>query len=278
MRTLFVTDLDGTFLGPDAQVSPESARLVSDAVRRGALFTVATARTPATVVPLLKHTLTSAPPIVMTGAALWDREKARYVNPQLLDADAAEHIVNTLAQHGCHPFIYTLTSDGLLHVYHGAHTLSRVEQRFVDDRQGLPLKRFYLNAQVTPADRNSVVLIFAMGEASRIQAAARALDGTTTCSLSQYSDTYNPGIALLEIFAPGVSKANAVLALKQRLGADRLVVFGDNLNDLPMMAVADEAIAVANALPAVRDAAHLIIPDNSTASVARHIANAPHNF
>lgn len=276
MSTLYVTDLDGTFLGADAHVSDVSARLISDAVRRGALFTVATARTPATVVPLLKNTLTSASPIVMTGAAFWHREKARYVDARLLEADDARLIISILETYGCHPFVYALTGDGLLHVYHGARTLSRVEQRFVDDRQGLSLKRFYLNARVTDADADSVVLIFAMGEKTSIQAAAQALAGRTDAAISQYTDTYNDGIALLEVFAPGVSKANAVLTLKKRVGADRLVVFGDNLNDLPMMAVADQSIAVANALPEVQAAADLIIDANTTDAVARHIAANTH--
>ena len=80
-------------------------------------------------------------------------------------------------------------------------------------------------------------------------------------------------MGLLEIFAPGVSKAAAVDRLRTLTGADEVTVFGDNLNDLPMMAVADRAIAVGNALEAVRDAADEIIGANSTDSVARYIAS-----
>ena len=64
-----------------------------------------------------------------------------------------------------------------------------------------------------------------------------------------------------------------MLRLKEELGADRLVVFGDSLNDLPMLAVADVAVAVANALPEVREAADIVIEPNYTDSVARFIAS-----
>ena len=74
MKQLFVTDLDGTLLSTDSRVSPESAHIISELTRQGALITVATARTPATVEPLLRNTLTTPPAIVMTGAALWDRK------------------------------------------------------------------------------------------------------------------------------------------------------------------------------------------------------------
>ena len=73
MSTLFVSDMDGTLLGSDSRVSEFTAETISRLSRQGALITVATARTPATVVPLLAETYTSVPAIVMTGAALWIR-------------------------------------------------------------------------------------------------------------------------------------------------------------------------------------------------------------
>ncbi|MDE6134546.1 MAG: HAD family hydrolase, partial [Muribaculaceae bacterium] len=60
--------------------------------------------------------------------------------------------------------------------------------------------------------------------------------------------------------------------LKERTGADRLMVFGDNLNDIPMFEVADVAVAVGNALPEVKAAADVVIEPNYTDSVARYIA------
>lgn len=66
-----------------------------------------------------------------------------------------------------------------------------------------------------------------------------------------------------------MSKADAVMRVKEMTGADRVVVYGDNLNDLPMFAVADEAVAVANARPQVLAAADRIIGRNTDDSVAK---------
>ena len=84
MRHLLITDLDGTLLGPDSRVSDESAHIISDLSSHGAMISIATARTPATVEPLLRDTLTTLPVIVMTGASMWDRKGMRYINPLLL--------------------------------------------------------------------------------------------------------------------------------------------------------------------------------------------------
>ena len=91
------------------------------------------------------------------------------------------------------------------------------------------------------------------------------------CSVSSYPDIFNPDIAFLEVFAPGVSKASAVEKLKRMTGADRLTVFGDNINDLPMMAVADVAVAVGNALPEVKAAADIVIGSNRDDAVALYV-------
>jgi len=76
------------------------------------------------------------------------------------------------------------------------------------------------------------------------------------------------------VFRCGVSKAAAVLKLKSFLGADRLTVYGDHLNDLPMFAVADESVAVSNALPEVLSAASRIIGPNTLPSVAMDMSTA----
>ena len=76
----------------------------------------------------------------------------------------------------------------------------------------------------------------------------------------------------LEIMPKGVSKANAISELKEMLGCDRVVVFGDNYNDLPMFKMADEAYAVENAVEEVKKAATAVIGSNEEDGVAHHLA------
>ena len=75
--------MDGTLLDNNSLVSPGTAAIISELSRHRVLITVATARTPATVDPLLANTYTRCPAIVMTGAAMWDRETRSLVNEQL---------------------------------------------------------------------------------------------------------------------------------------------------------------------------------------------------
>ena len=56
------------------------------------------------------------------------------------------------------------------------------------------------------------------------------------------------------------------------LGCDKLVVFGDNINDIPMFEVADECYATENAVPELKAIATGIISTNDDDGVAHWIA------
>ena len=68
-----------------------------------------------------------------------------------------------------------------------------------------------------------------------------------------------------------MSKARAVERLKQQVGADRVVVFGDSPNDLSMRKVADLFIAPSNAIEEVRHVADEVTLSNDDDCVARWI-------
>ena len=112
-----------------------------------------------------------------------------------------------------------------------------------------------------------------MGNPDRIFPLADELRATTSCSVSSYIDIFGDDTAILEVLAPGLNKADSVKKIARRCGADRIVVFGDNLNDISMMEIADVAVAVENARDEVKDKARMIIGPNYTDSVARFIAD-----
>lgn len=270
-KMLFVSDLDGTLLSDNARMSSITARIISELSHEGALISVATARTPATVDPILAHTFTTIPAIVITGAAMWNRMYRRYENVRMIPTDAATTAISACRNAGIKPFIYTLGHGNVLHVYHNGG-LSNKEEKFVYDRRGLPLKRFHLDEPAgEKGSFESTLLVLAMGDVDAVFALAEALGTDKRLSISAYQDSYNRSTGIIEIFGENVSKASAVLHLKEMTGATCLTVFGDNLNDLSMMAVADTSVATANAVDQVKEAADIVIGSNNDDSVARYI-------
>ena len=65
------------------------------------------------------------------------------------------------------------------------------------------------------------------------------------------------------------SKAHGMQKVKELLSCDRVVVFGDALNDLSMFEAADEAYAVLNAAEQLKKAATGVIGSNEEDGVAQ---------
>ena len=270
MRTLYVSDLDGTLLGRDSRVSAASAALLNRLIdERGVLFTVATARTPATVVPLMQQVHVRLPLLTMTGAAWWDAAADRFTRTQALPTDVVEQVQAIFASHDLHPFVYRRRGDRL-EAHHGGR-LNDDEQHFVRERMHLRIKRFRLGAEADADSSDEALLIFAMNDYDRLALVHRDIISTVPCTAMFYHDIFAPATGLLEVYRHGCTKAAAMRELAAQLGADRVVAFGDNLNDLDMLRAADVAVAVANAVPEVRATAHIVIGDNTTDAVPRFI-------
>lgn len=264
--------MDGTLLDNEGKVSDESAKIISSLTAEGAIISVATARTPATVEVILADTITADDLVVMTGTTLWSRSRECFEGMHLLPQEDVVLMLDIFRQHNLHPFCYTLRDDSHLDVFHAPQSLTTAEQSFVDMRRNLRLKTFHLGQECPDILCHRVVLFFGMGPKDKIVRVAEHLKQASNCYISYYKDTYIPDLWFLEIFAPGVSKAAGVAQLKKHLNADRVVAFGDNLNDIPMLRMADVAVAVDNALPEVKAITHRVIGSNTEDSVAKFIA------
>ncbi len=273
--TLYVSDLDGTLLGADSKISPESARMLNEAIAKGALFSVATARTPSTVASLLRDVDSRLPFIVMTGSAMWDQATQSYSDVIHISTPDAERVVKALHSHSLPSFIYTL-SNGVINIYHYG-PLSETEKEFISQRDDSQFKIFHIpesGTSILPEPLENVVLFYAMQPSARSEAAYHDIRRIEGCNPIYYHDLYGPDLGILEVFSSKASKANALRRLKEQTGAERVVVFGDNINDLPMMREADLAVAVENAVAEVKEAADIIIGPNTSDSVARYILDA----
>ena len=77
----------------------------------------------------------------------------------------------------------------------------------------------------------------------------------------------------LEVMMPGVDKGSALRFLAERLGVTpaQVMAFGDNTNDLPMLAYAGASVAMANGEACVRAAARFVAPHHAEGGVGRFL-------
>ncbi len=272
-RTLYVSDLDGTLLGADSRVSAFTASMLDEMItHRNILFTIATARTPATVVPIMSAVQSAALPfIVIGGAAWWSPIDGNYTCVNAMSHATVLAVDEVMSRHGLRPFIYCRAGSWLYSYHYGA--MSEQETRFVSERTGLRFKQFVFDDPYYIEREHDTVMMYSMNRYAvlrdvRDDLIAAAVD----CEVTLYHDIVDSDVGYLEVYSAGVTKAAAIMEMARHVQADRVVVFGDNRNDIPMMRVADVSVAMGNAFDEVKNVATVVTGNNTDDAVARWIA------
>lgn len=272
MKTLYVSDMDGTLLQPDQRLSAQTVAMLNQAIDDGKLFTVATARTPATVAPIIRDVRMNLPCIVMTGAAFWDAAANHYSRLNLFKPEVIAQVLDAYRETGTPTFVYSIANDKI--TVRSLGEMTPVQRQFMQERATSTFKHFDVDARghsVFPERMDDVILLFSMLDNERAERCYEVAGRIPGARVQIYHDMYGDQTALLDAFSAESTKANAVKALAAQVGADRVVCFGDNINDLPMMRVADVAVAVENARPEVLETADVVIGPNTSDSVAKFI-------
>ncbi|MDE7116639.1 MAG: Cof-type HAD-IIB family hydrolase, partial [Muribaculaceae bacterium] len=257
-----------------AYLSQKTTGLLNRSIAEGKLFTVATARTPATVAGIIKDVEMNLPAIVFTGAAIWNPASGKYSDIRYMNPDTAVRLAETYRKEKFPIFHFTLEND-VINIYHIGGKLNELERQFMEERLHSPYKRFHISPtgeDIIPPDISKTIIFYGMQPTHLAEAIHERVSGLPGCRHQCYHDIYGQEIALVDAFAPDATKANAVLRMKEKTGADRVVAFGDNLNDIPMLQAADVAVAVENALPEVKEIADIVIGPNTDDAVAEFIS------
>lgn len=266
-KTLYVSDLDGTLLQPDTRLSARTVAMLNEAIAEGKLFTPATARTPATVASILAGVNTSLPVIVMTGAALWDPRTGIYSRLRLFKPEDARRLIDVYIADNIPSFVYSLR-DNMITIRHIGE-MTPLQREFLAERRSSPYK--HVEEGGVTRELDDIILLYSMLDNRRGEETYEKTRGLTGVRAQFYHDIYGDKTAILEAFSPEATKAKAMRALAEMVGADRIVAFGDNVNDLPMMREADIAVAVDNAIDRVKEEADIVIGPNTDDSVAKFI-------
>ena len=265
-KTLWVSDLDGTLLNKEKKVSAYTTRVLNEKIAQGLCFSIATARTPATVVDMLKEVKIDMPVVVMNGAAIYNIATSTYEHVCYLPNNRVEAIKNLLKEKQQTAFAYCIEDNQLI-AYHGTFT-NEAQKRFYEERQNNPHKIFKEEDLPTCAN---VAYFVVMGDEESIRGMYEALKHDQEVNQVFYEDIYNPGVFYLEIYREGVSKANAIEYLKSSYGFNKVICFGDNHNDREMFEMADVSCAVANAVDKIKTLSTQVIGYHHEDGVAKFI-------
>ena len=267
-KTLWIADLDGTLLRSDATLGDDSLQMLNSLIDRGLDFSIATARTPATVFPILRGLHLRAPMVMMGVALVYDPVVQEYKRTYEIDINTARRIYEILYQHGVNGFVYTM-EKGFLTVYYETLEPSQMYQ-FYEERVRLYNKPFSFIASFSQIGRGPL-LISIRDKKERLRPVRHAVEDLAGIQISFYEDVYLDGYWYLEISSEEASKCKGIQYIREQYGYARIIGFGDTINDLSLFEGCDEGYAVRNGRDELKQAATGVIGTNDEESVARWI-------
>ncbi len=262
MRTLYVTDLDGTLLRSNERTSEYTNRIINSLVEKGMLFTYATARSYQTSHKTVEGLQLRHPIVTYNGAVIADPRDGTFFAKNTF-GDDIRAVVQDLTAHDVYPAVYAFVngkeSFTLLPSKCSAAMLDFDAPRHNDPRRRAACEV----SQLWEGDIYNVTCIDA---AEKLLPFYEKYRERYHClyQLDMYS-----GEPWLEFLPKGSTKAQALRQLKQFLPYDKLVVFGDGINDIEMFLMADEAYAMENAVSELKAIATAVIGGNNEDGVAK---------
>ena len=265
---LVVFDLDGTLLNRRSEISAYTSETLRLLAENDIAYTVATGRTLHGARNILDGHDFGLPQAYKNGVMIWHPETLQFSSGATLTPDELDSVVSACRRERLTPFVFTLEPDQESAVYHPP-LVSRIERDLVDSisideyQHVRPLDDLPANATVTHVN--------AIGAGDAILAVLRSVNDEP--HLVAYSGFAWEGDQWrwLDVHHSNASKGGAIELLKQQLGFERVICFGDSDNDLSMFEAADESYAPANANERIKDAATAVIGHHDEEGIAHFL-------
>lgn len=266
MKTLYVSDLDGTLLNSSQKTSDFTNKTINTLVSEGMIFSYATARSFHTASKVTKGLNADFPLVLYNGAFVLNGKNNEFIVSNMFD-ESFFCLLDDLVKSDIYPIVYSFI-DGEEKFSYVSEKCSSAMHDFVLSRKG--------DSRNNPIDcvndlkKGTPFYITCMETPQKLEPFYLKYRDAYHCVYS--TDIYS-GEQWLEIMPKKATKSNAVLQLKKLLNCDKIVAFGDGVNDMDMFAAADECYAVSNAVDDLKEKATGIIDSNDNDGVAKWLLN-----
>jgi Cof subfamily protein (haloacid dehalogenase superfamily) len=252
---LVATDLDGTLVRSDRTLSDRTVAVLEALQVPLVIATGRPLRWVMQIYDMLGHKPIS---VVANGAAVYDPDTDELLHSAPLSAEELAHACDALRAAVPDALFAVELDGGRTMVHEESYDVGMWEKTMVGRRAGL-----LADVVARPAAKLLVRSAANLDSDEFLALVSATLAGV-------YEATHSSLSGLIEISASGVTKASGVAWVAARLGIDAedVVVFGDMPNDIPMLAWAGRAVAVANAHPTVKEVADEVTASNDDDGVA----------
>lgn len=259
-----VFDLDQTLLRSDDTISDETVQTLTRAYEKGVSLVICTGRTQTSAAYAIERIKHISHVISHAGCVITDGQTGEEIYRKSLPRAQAVEISETADRHGGF-FVEAMSSGTSIVTEQCIRSMEVFSPKYIE----LVKRDIIIPEDLTEfIRRNDIMEIdkFFMYTPDQQKADALYED---YCSKDAFT-VLKPMPGGVEVLSKGIDKGIGVKKLADllNLGLENIMVAGDSDNDYSMFLPEVFKVAVANAIPAIRDAADYIAPSNNEDGVA----------
>lgn len=257
---LIFSDIDGTLINSDLQVTPKTRDAIRKQIIKGNIFVPVSARMPKAIMTAAGQITKVCPMVAYNGALVLD-EMGRPIVSKFMQAKTAKQICEYVEKqnNGC---VWNAYSGYVWYAQNNGELIQR-EENIVD-----------VKATILSVDKlaglKGVHKLLIMGEADKLDPMKEELT-------KKYPELYLVKSAphLLEIMVKGVSKSYGVKELAKTFNVELkdCYAFGDNYNDEDMLEVVGHPYLMGNAPQDLQQKFKYVTLDNNHDGIAAVLEN-----
>ena len=273
---LIAIDLDGTLLCPEGKVSQENRDALHAAHEAGAIILPCTGRGWRESQSVFGSVPDVELGVFNTGALVARLTDGQTMNRSAFSRDGARELINLMVRGDEAILVFTdPTETGLDYVVTGRGEMTE-NTRWWFEKNAL---RWEAQPQMDPALLEHVVRVGALAHVQRAEEVVGDVRQAMKDQVVAFSfhAIQDPGSVepthIIEIFASGVTKWRGIewVAAQHGIMPNQIAVLGDQINDVPMFEKAGCAVAMGNAIDAIKQTAHYHTLNNGEHGVAHAI-------
>lgn len=222
--TLFVSGLGTAIMPEGSTLSPYSKVELNRLIEDGALFTISTRASQATVRELMEGVDLRLPIITMSGAAVYDLKNEQYLRTTPMSPEKARRVMDWARSEQL-PFFCHIIRDNMLIIRY--RELANVAMQNAYEKRRRSIYRNYVQSEEDVyEDVVYLTVIDKTGRIGRAYAALRAQSWADQYRVAMEKYPFGVDYSVLRIYDGAVSWQAMVELLRRQVGAKETVTFG----------------------------------------------------
>lgn len=237
---MICSDVDGTLLNEDHEVTEKTREAILQCGMQGIVFAIASARSPAGIEPIIQKNGFSCCIIAYNGALILD-EQRKVLYEHGMTQNEARQIIQQLEESGLDLTWNVYTKDRWI-------VKKRSDPRVQREEQIVEAQAEEARPEALPEETIVDKILCMVAPACMEETEAILKEKFPACAVVRSSDI------LIEITKKGIDKEQGMqkLCAYKNIGVDAVIAFGDHYNDLSMLRAAGCGVLMENAPEALK--------------------------